>query len=69
MTVVSYFMYKVGFSKMDIANLILSFIGVIVLLSGDSKGSGPQEELSFVEYIIPSIVLVLIPVTQCAVQL
>jgi hypothetical protein len=41
-------MYKVGISKMDIANLILSFIGVIVLLSGDSKGSGPQEELSFV---------------------
>lgn len=62
-------MYKVGISKMDIANLILSFIGVIVLLSGDSKGSGPHEELSFVEYIIPSIVLVLIPVTQCAVQL
>jgi len=32
----SYIWYKVGLSRMDIANLILSFLGVAILISGDS---------------------------------
>jgi drug/metabolite transporter (DMT)-like permease len=38
----SYFLHKVGLSKMDIANLIISFFGVAVLITGDSKSSGSQ---------------------------
>ena len=38
----SYFLYKVGLTRMDIANLILSFIGVAILISGDPKSSGPK---------------------------
>jgi drug/metabolite transporter (DMT)-like permease len=33
---VSYFLYKVGLARMDIANLILSFLGVAILISGDT---------------------------------
>ena len=38
----SYFLYKVGLARMDIANLILSFLGVAILISGDPESSGPQ---------------------------
>jgi len=37
----SFFLHKVALEKMDIANLIISFLGVAVLISGDSKSSGP----------------------------
>jgi drug/metabolite transporter (DMT)-like permease len=41
--VFSYILYRVGLSKMDIANLIISFLGVAILITGgQNQNQGEQ---------------------------
>jgi drug/metabolite transporter (DMT)-like permease len=43
----SYILYRVGLSRMDIANLIISFIGVAILITGTKhQSNGEQIERS-----------------------
>ncbi len=69
--VFSYILYKIALKQIDIINLIVSFIGVTLLITGSAQdpNSDPSTtaSLSFTELIIPSILLLCIPINQCSI--
>jgi drug/metabolite transporter (DMT)-like permease len=61
----SYILYKIALQRLDIINLFVSFAGVALLITGspDDPATDPSRSaLSFNELIIPSILLLTIPI-------
>ncbi|TNV77065.1 hypothetical protein FGO68_gene12655 [Halteria grandinella] len=71
LAVFAYLIYKEKLSALDIVNLLVSFFGVAILLTGtlDESPQSPQTSASLSELIIPAILLVAIPFNQCSLQL
>ena len=69
----SYILYKIALERLDIINLFVSFAGVFLLITGspDDPAADPSHSaaLSFNELIVPSILLLTIPINQCSIQL
>ena len=65
----SYVLYKQALTHLDTSVLLLSFIGVIMLVTGGAKKSNINEEqlANLVVMIVPTILLVLMPVNECCV--
>lgn len=71
LAVFAYLIYKEKLSALDIVNLLVSFLGVAILLTGtlDETPQSPSTSASLSELIIPAILLVAIPFNQCSLQL
>ena len=71
----SYIIYKIALQKIDIINLFVSFAGVALLITGsaaepEGSSTDPSHQtanLSFTQLIIPSILLLFIPINQCSI--
>lgn len=64
----SYFLLNVGLSRLDTSILLISFVGVTILITGGHKGSN-QSTLETDSYLIPSLMLILIPLLSASVTL
>jgi drug/metabolite transporter (DMT)-like permease len=68
--VMSFFLYKVALSKLEVVILIVSFIGCIILITGAfSPEDGKTSEFSTEDLIIPSIFLVIVPINNACINL
>ena len=72
----SYILYKYALHNLYIINLILSFIGVAILITGapeKSKNgentSESTEKISLAIQIVATVLLICIPINQCCMQL
>lgn len=66
----SYLLYKVSLSRLDSLNLVISFTGVIILITGTLNGDASSEsQFSVSELIIPTICMVLIPFNGASINL
>jgi drug/metabolite transporter (DMT)-like permease len=66
----SYLLYKVSLSRLDSLNLIISFTGVIILITGTLNGDASSEaQFSVSELIIPTICMILIPFNGACINL
>ena len=65
----SYALYKQALSRMDTSVLLVTFIGVIMLVTGGDKKENLDEEklVNLVVMILPTILLVLMPVNECSI--
>ena len=69
--ILSYWLFGVGLSLLDSGVLIVSFAGVAILITGDSKSDtpgsdNPEDKPSM---ILPTILLILIPFLSASVTL
>lgn len=65
----AYVIYKERLTALDIAVLIISFIGVSVLITGSFEQQDSSELMQTASLVLPVILLVTIPFNQCALQL
>jgi drug/metabolite transporter (DMT)-like permease len=65
----SYVLYKQALSRLDTSVLLVTFIGVIWLVTGGAKKENLDEEklVNLVVMILPTILLVLLPVNECSI--
>ena len=65
----SYALYKQALSRTDTSVLLVTFIGVIMLVTGGAKKENLDEEklVNLVVMILPTILLVLMPVNECSI--
>ena len=65
----SYVLYKQALTHLDTSVLLVSFIGVIMLVTGGAKKENINEEqlANLVVMILPTILLVLMPVNECSI--
>lgn len=65
----SYALYKQALSRTDTSVLLVTFIGVIMLVTGGAKKENIDEEklVNLVVMILPTILLVLMPVNECSI--
>ena len=65
----SYALYKQALSRTDTSVLLVTFIGVIMLVTGGDKKENLDEEklVNLVVMILPTILLVLMPVNECSI--
>lgn len=68
----AYLLYRETLSAFDIGNLLISFLGVAILITGSfSQEANPQSQTTYSssELILPAILLVTFPFNQCSIQL
>ena len=63
----SYILYKVALSKIDVGVLIVSFVGVIFLIIGSIDDGKGEEETQSTITLLPILALLLIPIIQCII--
>ena len=62
--------FKVGLAKHDLIILLISFVGVIVLITGTlSPTSEESEEYSTTELIVPILCLIIMPFNAASINL
>ena len=65
----SYVLYKLPLTRLDASVLLVSFFGVLLLVTGGAKKETPStEEISSIAMmIIPSLLFLLMPVNECSI--
>ena len=71
----SYILFKIGLSRFDLAILLISFLGCLVLITGTISGNSHEGEdtslssVSSSEMIVPTILLMIIPINNACINL
>jgi drug/metabolite transporter (DMT)-like permease len=65
----SYVLYKQALTRLDTSVLLVSFLGVIMLITGGAKKENIDEEqlTNVALMILPTILFLLMPINECSI--
>ena len=65
----SYVLYKQALTRLDTSVLLVSFLGVIMLITGGAKKENIDEEqfTNVSLMILPTILFLLMPINECSI--